>query len=166
MIISGGENISSLEVEESALPPSQGSWRPPWLLRPDEKWGEHRLAPSLRSSREKKAEESGNRGDCRLLPRDAWLGYKIRPRLSIFGPLPKTSTGKIQKFVLREQGEGALAAGKNSWKRRGFSIWSGKAAHRYRRLQRSRPVISPLTAGSQRPAPRLLLAARRVEALV
>ncbi len=96
IIISGGENISSLEVEEAL-------YRHPKVLeaavvaRPDQKWGESPCAfVTLRDGQSATAEEII--GFCR----DKLAHYKA-PRTVVFGPLPKTSTGKIQKFVLREE---------------------------------------------------------------
>jgi fatty-acyl-CoA synthase len=96
VIISGGENISSLEVEEAL-------YRHPKVLeaavvaRPDPKWGESPCAfVALRDGESATAEEIV------AFCRDRLAHYKV-PRSVIFGPLPKTSTGKIQKFVLREQ---------------------------------------------------------------
>src|SRR3546814_8349236 len=99
IIISGGENISSLEVEEAL-------YRHPKVLeaavvaRPDEKWGESPCAfVTLRDGESATAEEIV--AFCRgMLAR-----YKV-PQTIVFGPLPKTSTGKIQKFVLRERAAG------------------------------------------------------------
>jgi fatty-acyl-CoA synthase len=100
IIISGGENISSLEVEEAL-------YRHPQVMeaavvaRSDLKWGEHPCAfVTLKPVSEPvTAEEIIN--FCRA----NMAHYKV-PRTVIFGPLPKTSTGKIQKFVLREQAKG------------------------------------------------------------
>jgi len=99
-IISGGENISSLEVEEVL-------YRHPQIMeaavvaRPDEKWGETPCAFVTPKP-----------GSGPLAAEDviAWCRanlahYKV-PRTVVFGPLPKTSTGKIQKFVLREAARG------------------------------------------------------------
>jgi fatty-acyl-CoA synthase len=96
VIISGGENVSSLEVEECL-------YRHPKVMeaavvaRPDEKWGESVCAfvvPKLGA--ELTAEEV-----------IAWCREHIAhfkaPRTVVFGELPKTSTGKIQKFVLRDR---------------------------------------------------------------
>jgi len=95
VIISGGENISSLEVEEAL-------YRHPKVLeaavvaRPDAKWGESPCAfVTLRDGESAVAEE------IIAFCRDMLAHYKV-PRSVVFGPLPKTSTGKIQKFVLRE----------------------------------------------------------------
>ena len=98
IIISGGENISSLEVEEAL-------YRHPKVLeaavvaRPDERWGEHPCAfVTLKHGEE--AED----GEIVDFCRDMLAGFKV-PRTIVFGPLPKTSTGKIQKFVLRERAQ-------------------------------------------------------------
>ncbi len=103
IIISGGENISSLEVEETL-------YRHPKILeaavvaRPDETWGESPCAfVTLREG------EAATPEDVILFCRDHMAHYKV-PRTVIFGDLPKTSTGKIQKFVLRET---AKALGSN-----------------------------------------------------
>ena len=97
IIISGGENISSLEVEECL-------YRHPQVMeaavvaRPDPKWGESPCAfVTLKPGGDGATAEE-------LI---AWcrehLAHFKAPRAIIFGPLPKTSTGKIQKFVLRER---------------------------------------------------------------
>ncbi len=98
VIISGGENISSLEVEEAL-------YRHPKVLeaavvaRPDEKWGESPCAfVTLHSGEAAEVEEIV------AFCRDMLSHYKV-PRSIVFGPLPKTSTGKIQKFVLRERAQ-------------------------------------------------------------
>jgi fatty-acyl-CoA synthase len=104
IIISGGENISSIEVEEVL-------YRHPKVLeaavvaRPDEKWGEHPCAfvTPRTDAGEVTAEEIIT--FCR-----ANMAKFKAPRTVIFGPLPKTSTGKIQKFVLREQAKGLGSA--------------------------------------------------------
>ena len=97
-IISGGENISSLEVEETL-------YRHPKILeaavvaRPDEKWGETPCAfVTLREG------QSASQEEIISFCRDNIAHYKV-PRTVVFGELPKTSTGKIQKFVLREQAQ-------------------------------------------------------------
>ena len=97
IIISGGENISSLEVEEVL-------YRHPQVLeaavvaKPDEKWGESPCAfVTLRPGA-----ESLTAAEIIAWCRDNMAHFKA-PRTVVFGPLPKTSTGKIQKYVLREQ---------------------------------------------------------------
>ncbi len=96
IIISGGENISSVEVE-------QVLYRHPAVLeaavvaRPDEKWGETPCAfvEPLSGAEPTEAEVIA-------FCRDNMARFKA-PRHVVFGPLPKTSTGKVQKFVLRER---------------------------------------------------------------
>lgn len=96
IIISGGENISTIEVENVL-------YRHPAVLeaavvaRPDEKWGETPCAfVVLRDGATATAEEIIDY--CRQ-----HLAHYKAPRTVVFSPLPKTSTGKVQKFVLREQ---------------------------------------------------------------
>jgi fatty-acyl-CoA synthase len=96
IIISGGENISSLEVEEVL-------YRHPKIMeaavvaRPDPKWGETPCAfVTLKNG------ETTTPDDVIAFCRTNLAGYKV-PRTIVFGPLPKTSTGKIQKFALREK---------------------------------------------------------------
>ncbi len=97
IIISGGENISSLEIEEWL-------YRHPAVLeaavvaRPDSTWGETPCAfVDLKPDA-----EPVTTGDIVRWCRQHLAGYKV-PRHVVFGPLPKTSTGKIQKYVLRER---------------------------------------------------------------
>jgi fatty-acyl-CoA synthase len=102
IIISGGENISSIEVEDVL-------YRHPSVLaaavvaRPDAKWGETpcafvELKPGSRVTDHELIEF------CRR-----HLARFKAPRAVVFGELPKTSTGKIQKFVLREKARSASA---------------------------------------------------------
>jgi len=96
VIISGGENISSLEVEE-ALYRHPKVMEAAVVARPDERWGESPCAfVTLKPGAQSDAAEII--GFCR----DNMAHFKA-PRTVVFGPLPKTSTGKIQKFVLRER---------------------------------------------------------------
>ncbi len=96
IIISGGENISTLEVEETL-------YRHPAVLeaavvaKPDEQWGETPCAFV-----DIKPGHSLTESDVIAHVRSALAHYKA-PKQVIFGPLPKTSTGKIQKFLLREK---------------------------------------------------------------
>jgi fatty-acyl-CoA synthase len=101
VIISGGENISSLEVEE-ALYRHPAVMEAAVVAKPDAKWGETPCAfVTLKPGAAATAEEIV------AFLRDTIARYKV-PRQVVFGPLPKTSTGKIQKFVLRERArEGA-----------------------------------------------------------
>jgi fatty-acyl-CoA synthase len=96
IIISGGENISTIEVEDVL-------YRHPCVLEaavvacPDPMWGETPCAfVTLKPEATAAAEE------IIAFCRDRLARFKA-PRTVIFGPLPKTSTGKIQKFVLRER---------------------------------------------------------------
>jgi fatty-acyl-CoA synthase len=102
IIISGGENVSSLEIEDAL-------YRHPDVLaaavvaQPDPKWGESprayvELKPGAAISAEALV------AHCRL----HLAGFKI-PRTIEFGELPKTATGKIQKFLLRERARSASA---------------------------------------------------------
>ncbi|MFI4987232.1 MAG: acyl-CoA synthetase [Alphaproteobacteria bacterium] len=96
IIISGGENISTIEVE-------QALYRHPDVLeaavvaRPDATWGETPCAfVTLKPG------ASADGAAIIAFCRDKLAHYKV-PRSVVFGPLPKTSTGKVQKYVLREQ---------------------------------------------------------------
>lgn len=95
IILSGGENISSLEIEDvlykhpSVMEAAVVAW-------PDERWGEVPCAfVTLKPGQDRVAE-----GDIIDYCRAHMAHYKA-PKRVVFGPLPKTSTGKIQKFVLR-----------------------------------------------------------------
>ena len=100
IIISGGENISSIEVE-NALYKHPAVASVAVVAKPDEKWGETPCAfVELKPGSEATAEE------LIAFCRDNLAHYKC-PRYVVFGELPKTSTGKIQKFVLRRQAESA-----------------------------------------------------------
>ena len=96
IIISGGENISTIEVE-TVLYRHKAVLDVAVVAKPDEKWGEVPCAfVTLRSG--ENASEADLIGFCR----DNMAHFKA-PKHVVFGPLPKTSTGKVQKFVLREQ---------------------------------------------------------------
>jgi len=96
IIISGGENISTIEVEAVL-------YRHPCVLeaavvaRPDPMWGETPCAFVTL-----KPEDTATADDIIAFCREHIAHFKA-PRAVIFGPLPKTSTGKIQKFLLRER---------------------------------------------------------------
>jgi fatty-acyl-CoA synthase len=99
IIISGGENISSLEVEE-ALYKHPKVMEAAVVARPDPKWGETPCAfITLKPGAAATSQEIMAFCKANL------AGFKV-PRTVVFGPLPKTSTGKIQKFALREQARG------------------------------------------------------------
>lgn len=104
VIISGGENISSLEVED-VLYKHKDVLAAAVVATPDEKWGEAPCAfVELR--------EGANPTQEALLEhcRAHLARFKV-PKIFIFGPLPKTSTGKIQKFLLREKARSTDAIG-------------------------------------------------------
>jgi len=97
IIISGGENISSIEVEDAL-------YRHPQVMeaavvaKPDPVWGETPCAfVTLKPDAGQVSAE-----DIIAWCRDNLAHYKV-PRTIVFGPLPKTSTGKIQKFELRDR---------------------------------------------------------------
>jgi len=96
IIISGGENISSIEVED-ALHRHPAVLTAAVVAQPDPKWGEVpcafvELKPGARVDDNELIEH------CRTL----LARFKV-PKRIVFGTLPKTSTGKIQKFLLRQQ---------------------------------------------------------------
>jgi len=102
IIISGGENISSIEVEEVL-------YRHPAILsaavvaQPDEKWGETPCAfVELKPGARVTADE------LRAFCRERLAHFKV-PKNFVFRDIPKTSTGKIQKFALREIAKSASA---------------------------------------------------------
>jgi fatty-acyl-CoA synthase len=97
VIISGGENISSLEIEE-VLYRHPAVMEAAVVARPDEKWGE---TPCAFVTLEPGADDV-TAADLVQWCRQNLAGYKV-PKRVVFGALPKTSTGKIQKYVLREQ---------------------------------------------------------------
>jgi len=95
IIISGGENISSIELEDVLYkhPAVQAA---AVVAKPDEKWGQTPCAfIELKPGKTATAEE------IIAYCRERLAGYKA-PRFVVFEELPKTSTGKVQKFILRE----------------------------------------------------------------
>ena len=102
VIISGGENISSIEVEDAL-------YRHPDVLaaavvaKPDARWGETPCAFV-----ELKADATTSAEDIIAHCKKHLAGFKV-PRAVVFGELPKTSTGKIQKFELRKLAGSAAA---------------------------------------------------------
>jgi fatty-acyl-CoA synthase len=96
IIISGGENVSSVEVEDIL-------YKHPAVLfaavvaKPDPKWGEVPCA-----FLELKEGATATEAEIIAFCRDQMSGFKT-PKAVVFGPIPKTSTGKIQKFMLRDQ---------------------------------------------------------------
>ena len=100
IIISGGENISSIEIEE-VLYRHPAVMEAAVVARPDAIWGETPCAFVTLKSDVGAVGEADIIAFCR-----ANLAHYKAPRHVIFGPLPKTSTGKIQKYALREQAKG------------------------------------------------------------
>ena len=96
IIISGGENISTVEVE-SALYRHPEVMEAAVVARPDEKWGE---TPCAFVTLKPEAETSQQ--ELIAFCRENLAHFKC-PKTIVFGDLPKTSTGKVQKFVLRER---------------------------------------------------------------
>jgi len=102
IIISGGENISSVEVEDTL-------YKHPAVLfaavvaKPDPKWGEVPCAFL-------ELKEGANATEAEIIAycRSHMSGFKT-PKVVVFGPIPKTSTGKIQKFLLRNEVQSAKA---------------------------------------------------------
>jgi fatty-acyl-CoA synthase len=96
IIISGGENVSSVEVEDVL-------YKHPAVLfaavvaKPDARWGEVPCAFI-----ELKDNAQTTEAEIIAFCRGQMSGFKT-PKAVVFGPIPKTSTGKIQKFMLREQ---------------------------------------------------------------
>ena len=95
IIISGGENISSVEIENIIIKHPAVSLAAV-VARPDEKWGETPCA-FIELIEGKKVSEDELKTFCR----EYLAGFKM-PKTFVFQDLPKTSTGKIQKFELRE----------------------------------------------------------------
>ena len=102
IIISGGENISSVEVEDIL-------YKHPAVLfaavvaKPDPKWGEVPCAFI-----ELKDGAQATEAEIIAYCRSHMSGFKT-PKVVVFGPIPKTSTGKIQKFLLRNEVNSAKA---------------------------------------------------------
>jgi fatty-acyl-CoA synthase len=101
IIISGGENISSIEVE-GMLYRHPSIMEAAVVARPDEKWGETPCAfVTVKSG------QSISKSDVIDFCRDNLAHFKC-PKTVVFTDLPKTSTGKVQKFVLRERAKNLL----------------------------------------------------------
>mgnify|MGYP001560836156 FL=1 len=96
IIISGGENISTIEVE-GVLYQHPAVLEAAVVARPDEKWGETPCAfVTLRPGMKIEA------GEIIAFCKTRLAHFKC-PKTVVFAELPKTSTGKIQKFVLRDR---------------------------------------------------------------
>jgi fatty-acyl-CoA synthase len=100
IIISGGENISSIEVEELLYTHPSVAFCAV-VAKPDEKWGETPCAFI-----ELKPGASATTEEILQWCRQGLARYKV-PRYVVFAEVPKTSTGKIQKFKLREMAKDA-----------------------------------------------------------
>jgi fatty-acyl-CoA synthase len=96
IIISGGENISTIEVE-GVLYRHPAVLEAAVVARPDEKWGETPCAFITLKVDQQATSEAQIIAFCR----EHLAGFKV-PKTVVFTQLPKTSTGKIQKFVLRD----------------------------------------------------------------
>jgi fatty-acyl-CoA synthase len=102
IIISGGENVSSVEVEDIL-------YKHPAVLfaavvaKPDAKWGEVPCAFI-------ELKEGAQITEAEIIAycRERMSGFKT-PKIVVFGPIPKTSTGKIQKYLLRNEVQSAKA---------------------------------------------------------
>ena len=96
IIISGGENISTIEVE-SVLYRHPAVLEAAVVAKPDVKWGETPAAfITLKDG------AAATETEIIAFCRQHLAGFKL-PKTVVFGPLPKTSTGKIQKYVLRQR---------------------------------------------------------------
>ena len=96
IIISGGENISSIEIENTIAKHSSVSLAAV-VAKPDKKWGESPCAFVELAPNQKATED-----EIIKFCRETLAGFKI-PKKIVFGELPKTSTGKIKKFELRNK---------------------------------------------------------------
>jgi fatty-acyl-CoA synthase len=96
IIISGGENISSIEVED-ALYKHPAVQAVAVVAKPDDKWGETPIAFI-----ELKPGQTATADELVAWCKKNLAGYKV-PRTIVFEELPKTNTGKIQKFKLRDR---------------------------------------------------------------
>jgi fatty-acyl-CoA synthase len=100
IVISGGENIATIEVEQ-ALNAHQAVSEVAVVGTPDERWGEVAVAfVTVQPG------EELDPAELRQFARERLAGFKVPRRVEIVDELPKTSTGKIQKFVLRERAAG------------------------------------------------------------
>jgi fatty-acyl-CoA synthase len=102
IIISGGENISSIEVED-VLYRHPAVMAAAVVAKPDDKWGETPCA-FIEIKPGSNVTAADIVAHCKL----HLAGFKV-PKAVVFGELPKTSTGKIQKFELRKQAGSSIA---------------------------------------------------------
>src|SRR4051794_11618324 len=97
VVISGGANISTIAVEQ-ALNAHDAVAQVAVVGAPDDKWGEAVVAyVTLRGAARPEVEE------LRAFARERLAAFKVPKRIEFVDELPKTATGKVQKFVLREQ---------------------------------------------------------------
>jgi fatty-acyl-CoA synthase len=102
IIITGGENVSSLEIEETLFKHPK-VMEAAVVAKPDDKWGE---VPCAFVTPKPADEGDITAAEIIAFCRDNMAHFKA-PKSVVFGPLPKTSTGKIQKYTLREQAKDA-----------------------------------------------------------
>jgi fatty-acyl-CoA synthase len=103
VVISGGENIATIEVEQ-ALTAHAAIVEAAVVGRPDEKWGEIRVAFVTA-----RGEQPLDPEEVREFLRGRLARYQVPKRIAVVDELPKTGTGKIQKFVLRERAREGLS---------------------------------------------------------
>ena len=97
VIISGGENIATIEVEQAlAAHPSVSEVAV--VAAPDERWGEVPVAFVTAAG-----SSSPEEGELQEFARERLARFKVPKRIEVVDELPKTGTGKIQKFLLRER---------------------------------------------------------------
>jgi fatty-acyl-CoA synthase len=97
VIISGGENIATIEVEQAlAAHPSVSEVAV--VAAPDERWGEVPVAFVTAA-----AGGTPEEGELQAFARGRLARFKVPKRIEVVDELPKTGTGKIQKFLLRER---------------------------------------------------------------
>jgi fatty-acyl-CoA synthase len=97
IVISGGENISTIEVEQ-ALTAHPAVAEVAVVGAPDEQWGETPVAFVVPH-----ADERLDHDELRSFARERLARFKVPRRIEVVEELPKTATGKIQKFLLRER---------------------------------------------------------------
>jgi len=97
IVISGGENVSTIEVEQ-ALTAHPAVAEVAVIGAPDERWGEVPVAFVVARDRERLDQD-----ELRGFARKRLARFKVPKRIEVVEELPKTATGKIQKFLLREQ---------------------------------------------------------------
>jgi fatty-acyl-CoA synthase len=108
VIITGGENVSSIEVEDVLF--SHPAVREVAVIGvPDEKWGETVTALVVTDG-STLTEETSSRTAAR-----GWRGYKCPKKVEFRDELPRTATGKLQKFKLRRGATGAPRRRAAAW---------------------------------------------------